>query len=96
MAKAANLSKGMRAPERLTVEHAADAFDQMQHFVATHDAIHVDLSTVVSVDTAGLQLLTVIRREVVRHGKTIEFSGAPDCVIEAARLLGVEHQIGLV
>lgn len=95
MADAKGRSTVIPAPERLTVENAAGAFDEMQRFAADHDAMQVDLSPVVSVDTAGLQLLTVVRCDLERGGKSVEFSGAPDCVIEAARLLGLERQLDL-
>jgi ABC-type transporter Mla MlaB component len=95
MAKAKGRNSSVRAPQRLTVENAADVLDEIQQFAADKDLVQMDLSPIVSIDTAGLQLLTVVRHDLQRSGKSIALSGAPDCVVEAARLLGVEHQLEL-
>jgi Anti-anti-sigma regulatory factor (antagonist of anti-sigma factor) len=68
----------------------------------SRETIEIDASAVTSIDTATLQLLTVLKQEGVKSGKKVVFDFPSDKFIETARLLGladlleVEHpQSGL-
>lgn len=53
------------------------------------ETIEIDASAVTAVDTATLQLLTVLKQEGVKSGKKVVFDFPSDQFIDTARLLGL-------
>jgi anti-sigma B factor antagonist len=51
--------------------------------------IGIDLSGLVDIDTAGVQLLIAYDREAVRLGIDVHFFGETPALIEALKLLGL-------
>ncbi|MFW6093665.1 MAG: STAS domain-containing protein [Pseudomonadota bacterium] len=89
------MSEGVsiRLPERLGVEQVADVLAGIPaHGVA--QTLRLDCSEVASVDTAGLQLLLVLRRAARDAGGTLELAHVGPELRESARLLGVEASLG--
>jgi anti-sigma B factor antagonist len=54
--------------EDLTIYHAAEHKQQLLDALAGDGAVEVDLSQVGEIDTAGLQLLILGKREALRRG----------------------------
>jgi anti-sigma B factor antagonist len=57
--------------DELTIVTAAQTRDRIAPYLAAATDLELDLSEVTDVDTAGLQLLLVARREAERHGVTV-------------------------
>jgi len=55
----------------------------------------IDASRVVSVDTAGLQLLLAAGRTAAAHGRALRWAGASSSLVEAATRLGVAGILGI-
>ena len=58
-------------------------------------AIELDGREVERVDTAALQLLTILRRELDKAGATLTWSGASVALNDAASLLGLAKLLAL-
>jgi anti-sigma B factor antagonist len=58
------------------------------------DAIELDLSAVSELDTSGVQLLMLIKREAVAAGKALTISGHSAAVLEVFELLGLGGWFG--
>jgi phospholipid transport system transporter-binding protein len=58
-------------------------------------AIVLDGTQVERVDTAALQLLVLLRRELDAHGGTLRWHGTSDALNEAASLLGLAQLLNL-
>lgn len=85
----------IRAPERLNVEHAAEFRAALEAHAEGHDTTCIDLEAVSGVDTAGLQLLVVVNHDLAASGKVCQLTNVPECVVEGARLLGVDGWLEL-
>jgi len=55
----------------LTIYHAAALKDQLMGHVKQHPAIELDLSAVADIDTSGIQLLMLAKRECQKQGKIL-------------------------
>jgi anti-anti-sigma factor len=55
----------------LTIYHVMDQKQQLIDALAATDALELDLSQVPEIDTAGLQLLMLVKREAGRQGKQL-------------------------
>lgn len=70
------MSKKKNAPFRLvivedmTIYHAAEQKQQLMEALNAHPALELDLWGVSEIDTAGFQLLVLLKREAQRLGKS--------------------------
>ncbi|GAB3789649.1 STAS domain-containing protein [Dyella agri] len=58
-------------------------------------SVALDGSQVERVDTAALQLLLLLRRELDKHGSTLAWRGASEALNDAAGLLGLARILEL-
>ncbi len=73
----------------LTIYTAAEQKEILQGFLQNSGDLEIDLSAVTELDTAGLQLLIVAKRELTKRGDTLRFvmhSAAVLNVLELANL----------
>lgn len=70
----------LTAPEELTIHHVRGCAPEFLAAACSGEQVGVDLSMVIRIDTAGLQLLLMVRREAARAGTALEFV-APAAVI---------------
>ena len=81
--------------DELTIVTAAQTRDRMAPYLSAATDLELDLSAVSEVDTAGLQLLLMARREAERHGTTVTLADPSPVVrelLEFTRLTGeLEH-----
>ena len=61
--------------EDMTIYHALPQKDLLLEALATTQHLELDLSSVSDMDTAGLQLLMLLKREAERQGKNVTISG---------------------
>ncbi len=62
-------SQRLTLQEDLTIYHALEQKRQLLDALAQADALELDLSQVAEMDTAGLQLLILLKREAQKAGK---------------------------
>ena len=62
---------GLALGDELTIVTAAQTRDRITPYLAAATDLELDLSEVSDIDTAGLQLLLMARREAERRGATV-------------------------
>ncbi|MEQ8861272.1 MAG: STAS domain-containing protein [Pseudomonadales bacterium] len=82
-------SAKLRPPERFTVEAAAEVLEAGAARIAAGKTLRIDLSDVVTIDTAALQCLVVLRTAALERGSGCAILGAPAAVRECAGMLGL-------
>jgi anti-sigma B factor antagonist len=76
-------AKALRITDDLTVYHAADLKPRLLEALAACRTLELDLSQVGQIDTAGLQLLLLIKREAAVTGKTLRIAAHSPAVCDA-------------
>jgi anti-anti-sigma factor len=66
----------------MTIYAAAAAKDRLLEALDGADELEIDLSEVVEIDTAGVQLLVLLRREALLARKRVSLSGHSPAVLE--------------
>ena len=66
-----NTPRRLTISQELTIYHAMDLKEQFIEALAEADALELDLSQVAEIDTAGLQLLRLAKREAGRQSKQL-------------------------
>jgi len=79
----------------ITIAEAAALKDQLLAHINRKGEVTIDGAHVESVDTAGLQVLLAFVRTLQGHGAVIRWTGISSALLNTARLLGLEQQIGL-
>lgn len=64
-------SNSLSLSENLTIYHALELKQRLIDALATRDELELNLSGVGEMDTAGLQLLILLKREAQRAGKCV-------------------------
>ncbi|WP_255991533.1 STAS domain-containing protein [Chitinolyticbacter albus] len=93
------LAKGEGAQFRLdgelTIFHAASLKDALIAALGEGGpALTIDLSGVDELDTAGVQLLLLVKREAARLGRALIYSGHSAAVISVLELLDLAGTLG--
>ncbi len=78
----------------MTIYHAADLKPALLDALAQSDEIELDLSSVSELDTSGVQLLMLLKREAVEAGKALTLSRHSPAVLEVFELLGLSGWFG--
>lgn len=91
MTNAAENAGVITAPARLTVEHAVDFLASVRERAAFGSDLTIDLSAVAAADTAGVQLLAMLRRELQDRGVQLDLQSPSAAVTGSAELLGLGH-----
>ena len=58
--------------EDMTIYHALEQKQQLMSALETSESLELDLAQVGEIDTAGLQLLILVKREAARAKKTLK------------------------
>jgi anti-sigma B factor antagonist len=74
----------------LTIYTAAETREKFAALLQTEQPIEIDLSQVSEIDTAGLQLLLLARREAAAREKTLTFSDPSAAVQNCWQLCNFE------
>jgi len=80
--------------DELTIFTAADLKPQLLNFLNEDDELEIDLSKIVEMDTAGLQLLILIKREANKAGKKLHFIFHSKTVLEILELTDLTASFG--
>ena len=73
----------------LTIASAAALRTRLLAALATATPLHLDLSAVEEIDSAGVQLLLAARRSLQASGRTWRVSAAPAVVVQTLAVLGL-------
>jgi anti-anti-sigma factor len=78
----------------MTIYQAVDLKSALLDALAQSDEIELDLSAVSELDTSGVQLLMLMKREAVAAGKALKLSGHSAAVLEVFEILGLGSWFG--
>lgn len=78
----------------MTIYRAADLKPALLDALVQGDEIELDLSAVSELDTSGVQLLMLMKREAVAAGKALKLSGHSPAVLEVFELLDLGGWFG--
>jgi anti-anti-sigma factor len=76
--------------EALNISNAANLYDQLQKALEKSSAIELDAASVEKVDTAGLQVIVALGRELEKSGGSIVWKNPSDTLMQAATTLGLK------
>ncbi len=80
----------------LTIFQAAERKPELLHVLTlAQPQVQLDLSSVDEIDTAGVQLLLLLRRELLAQGRSLEIVGDSPAVQVAFELLQLRERFGL-
>ena len=78
-----------------TVKDAAALKDTLLQVLDAPSGVTIDAKSVERIDTAIVQLLCAFVRDRAAHNRAVTWSGTPQVVFDAARLLGLGELLGL-
>lgn len=84
----------LRPEGELTIYTASDTKHLLVETLAKHQEIEIDLSQVSEIDTAGLQLLILAKKEAARNHLQVRFTDHSAAVIDAMELLDLTGFFG--
>lgn len=81
----------IRIDDELTIYTAGIASTTISDALAANHSVAIDLSGVSEIDTAGLQILLVARKEALLRDRKVSFIGHNRIVIECLRLMNLSN-----
>ena len=78
----------------LTIYTAAFEKQQLKEFLDTDDDLEVNLSQVSELDSAGLQLLILLKREAAQRNKKLRYSMHSKAVLEILEMCNMTAVFG--
>ncbi len=81
--------------EQLDVTVAASLYARLQKSLQKSSTIELKSGSVKRADTAGLQLMVALAREVANTGGELIWKTPSEELLKAARLLGLDKELGL-
>jgi len=78
----------------LTIYTAALEKQRLQNFLDTDDELELNLSQVSEMDTAGLQILALMKKEAARRGKTLHYVMHSKAVLEILEMSNMTASFG--
>lgn len=78
----------------LNIYSAATVLQELLQALEIRPQLEISLSEVEEIDTAGIQLLLVLKREAARLGKTLTFVQHSAPVLEVLDLLNLVAELG--
>lgn len=86
--------KTLTIDDELTIFTAADQKRNLLNFLGTGDDLEINLSQVAEMDTAGLQLLILSKREAGLAGKQLRFVMHSKAVLDILELANLTTAFG--
>ena len=84
------MNKGtINLPVSLDISEVTQWRQNLISAVNDHDEIEVDDSQLENIDTAGMQLLAVLAKEIQSTNKTLVWQEPSDLITKSARQLGI-------
>ncbi|KYC29168.1 Anti-sigma-factor antagonist [Sterolibacterium denitrificans] len=89
-----NAAKRMIITEDMTIYHAEALKEKLIHGVESSDMLELDLSGVAEIDTAGIQLLMLAKRESQACGKSLNIIAHSPAVHELIDFFNIAGYFG--
>jgi anti-anti-sigma factor len=80
--------------DELTIFTAAELKTRLLAFLNSADELEIDLSKIEEMDTAGVQLLILLKREAAQAGKKLRFVMHSKVVLEILELTNLTTAFG--
>ena len=84
----------LRLEGEMTIFTATDTKERLLAPLSSCQQIDVDLSQVSEIDSAGLQLMLLVKREATAQGKDIRFVGHSQAVLDVLELCQLTGYFG--
>jgi ABC-type transporter Mla MlaB component len=81
--------------ERLSIEHVEALYSEMESALSSEADVELDGGDVHYCDTAGLQLLVSLRRELQKTSHDVHWLASSDTLRETSGYLGLCSSLGL-
>jgi anti-sigma B factor antagonist len=78
----------------MTIYNAAELKPALLHALEQSEEIEIDLAGISELDTSGVQLLMLMKREAVVAGKALKLAGHSPAVLEVFELLRLGNWFG--
>lgn len=91
----AGLASVLALPAVLTMAEARATLARIEQALQTDATAVIDASGLQTLDSAAIAVLLQCRRQATASGQSIQITGAPDKLVQLARLYGVEALLGL-
>lgn len=78
----------------MTIYNAAELKPTLLHALEQSEEIEIDLAGISEMDTSGVQLLMLMKREAAVAGKALKLAGHSPAVLEVFELLGLGNWFG--
>lgn len=89
-----SLTRLLSLAEELTIYNAFELKQRLLDGLTTADDLELDLSQVAKIDTAGLQLLLLIKKEASRQGKHLAIVAHSQAVRSAIDFCNLAAELG--
>ncbi len=84
----------LRIDGEMTIYSAAEHKTRLLEHLGDSDELELDLAGVDEMDSAGLQILLVLKREVERSGRSLRLRNHSRAVYEVLELLNMQAHFG--
>jgi anti-anti-sigma factor len=78
----------------MTIYSAAELKPALLQALDQSEEIEIDLADISEIDTSGVQLLMLMKREAAAAGKALKLAGHSPAVLEVFELLGLGNWFG--
>lgn len=78
----------------LTIYTAANEKQQLQNFLDSDDELELNLSQVSELDSAGLQILILMKQEAARRNKKLHYTMHSKAVLEILEMCNLTASFG--
>jgi anti-sigma B factor antagonist len=83
-----------RPEGELSIYTAGESKAELMNALAGAEDLEIDLASVTEIDTAGVQLLILLKREASRQGKRLALTGHSPAVMELTELYNLAGWFG--
>lgn len=94
MTEKSTVSTRISIVEEMTIYNAAVLKQRLTDALSSHDELEIDLSAVAEIDTSGIQLLILLKREAMRLGKAARIVAHSPAVHEVVDFFNLAASFG--
>ena len=84
----------VRLPSQFTIRQIEDTYRQCEAALRDADILRIDGSDVSKIDSAGMQVLLSLKKELAAQHVALEWIAVNDVVLDAAAMLGIRDLQG--
>lgn len=89
-----SVSQTFSVGQDMTIYHAIEQKERLLEALSANDELELDLMQVQEIDTAGLQLLILLKKEAVRLGKKVSIVAHSDAVRSVIEFCNLAAELG--